>query len=61
MLLKNQVVVITGSTKGIGKGIALKVAEEGGKVVVSGFEEEIIAKTQKEYADLGFECNRSSL
>ena len=56
MLLKDQVVVITGSTKGIGRGIALKVAEEGGKVVVSGFEDDIIAKTEKEYADMGYDA-----
>ncbi|MBS4195693.1 SDR family NAD(P)-dependent oxidoreductase [Lederbergia citri] len=34
--LQDKVVVITGSTKGIGKGIALMCAEEGAKVVVSG-------------------------
>lgn len=34
--LKDKVVVITGATKGIGKGIALMAASEGAKVVVSG-------------------------
>ncbi|MFS0614429.1 SDR family NAD(P)-dependent oxidoreductase [Lederbergia ruris] len=38
--LQDKVVVITGSTKGIGKGIAMKCAEEGAKVVVSGRNQE---------------------
>lgn len=56
MLLKDKVVVITGSTKGIGRGIALKCAEEGAKVVVSGFEKEIVATVEEEYAALGYEA-----
>ncbi|WP_257582803.1 SDR family NAD(P)-dependent oxidoreductase [Lederbergia panacisoli] len=34
--LQDKVIVVTGSTKGIGKGIALMCAAEGAKVVVSG-------------------------
>lgn len=34
--IEEKVVIITGSTKGIGRGIALAVAKEGAKVVVSG-------------------------
>lgn len=55
MLLKDKVVVITGSTKGIGKGIALKVGEEGGKVVASGFEPELITALEKEFKELGYD------
>lgn len=33
--LKDQVVLITGSTKGIGKAIAMRMAEQGAKVVIS--------------------------
>ena len=35
MLLKDQVAIVTGGAKGMGKGIALKFAEEGSRVVVT--------------------------
>jgi len=37
---KNQVVLVTGSTKGIGRSIAIEVAKEGGIVVVHGQNED---------------------
>lgn len=40
MRLQNKVVIVTGSTTGIGKAIAMKCAEEGACVVVHGLEEE---------------------
>jgi len=55
MLLKDKIVVVTGSTKGIGKGIALKILEEGGKVVASGLEPELIAPLEKEFLDCGYD------
>ena len=33
--LKDQVAIITGSSRGIGKSIALRMAEHGAKVVIS--------------------------
>ncbi|AEL27751.1 SDR family NAD(P)-dependent oxidoreductase [Cyclobacterium marinum] len=40
MRLKDKVIIVTGSTTGIGKAIALKCAKEGAKLVIHGLEEE---------------------
>jgi len=40
MRLENKVIIITGSTTGIGKAIAIRCVAEGAKVVVHGLEEE---------------------
>lgn len=40
MRLKNKVIIVTGSTTGIGKAIALKCAKEGAKLVIHGLEED---------------------
>jgi NAD(P)-dependent dehydrogenase (short-subunit alcohol dehydrogenase family) len=39
MRLQNKVIIVTGSTTGIGKAIAIRCATEGAKVVVHGLEE----------------------
>lgn len=41
MRLKNKVVVVTGSTTGIGKAIAVRCVEEGARVVVNGLEQDL--------------------
>ena len=40
MRLKNKVIIVTGSTTGIGKAIALRCIKEGAKVVIHGLEED---------------------
>ncbi len=40
MRLKDKVIIVTGSTTGIGKAIAIRCVEEGAKVVVHGLEED---------------------
>lgn len=55
MLLKDKVVVVTGSTRGIGLGIAMKVAQEGGIPVVTGTNMELLEHVlPKQFSDLGY-------
>lgn len=51
--LQGQVAVITGSTKGIGKGIALRLAREGMKVVINSRTAADVENTTAELRDLG--------
>jgi 3-oxoacyl-[acyl-carrier protein] reductase len=51
--LKNKVAIISGSTRGIGKGIALMLAEEGCRVVICGRTQETLDKTAQEIKDIG--------
>src|SRR4051812_8411837 len=41
MRLQNKVIIVTGSTTGIGKAIALRCVEEGAYVVVHGLEKDL--------------------
>ena len=41
MRLENKVIIITGSTTGIGKAIAIRCVQEGAKVVIHGLEESL--------------------
>lgn len=41
MRLKDKVIIVTGSTMGIGKAIAKKVVSEGAKVIIHGLEEDL--------------------
>lgn len=56
MRLQDKVILITGSTTGIGKAIALKCVQEGAKVVIHGLEEnlgnEVLAILGKDNATL---------
>ncbi len=55
MLLKDKIIIVTGSTKGIGKGVALKIAEEGGIPVISGRAKEQLAnELPKEFESQGY-------
>lgn len=53
MQFKDKVVVVTGSSRGIGKEIALAFAREGASVIVSGRSLESIEKVAKEIDSIG--------
>ncbi|WP_439487474.1 SDR family oxidoreductase [Algoriphagus sp.] len=51
MRLKDKVIIVTGSTMGIGKAIAKKAVSEGAKVIIHGLEEELGAQVILELGD----------
>jgi len=53
MRLKDQVAIVTGGGMGIGKGIALKLAEEGANVVIADIDEETAKDVVGEIEKLG--------
>jgi NAD(P)-dependent dehydrogenase (short-subunit alcohol dehydrogenase family) len=59
MRLHNKVIIVTGSTTGIGKAIALRCVEEGAQVVIHGLEQDlgdsVIKTIEKEKAVLHIE------
>ena len=56
MRFKDQVVMITGSTRGIGKEIAIAFANEGAKVVILGRNAKLAVETAEELVREGFEA-----
>ncbi|MDA8080144.1 MAG: SDR family NAD(P)-dependent oxidoreductase [Actinomycetota bacterium] len=53
MLLSNQVAIVTGAAQGIGKGIALKFAEEGCFVAIADIRDEHARETLNEVKSIG--------
>jgi 3-oxoacyl-[acyl-carrier protein] reductase len=51
--LAGQVAVVTGGAKGIGQGIALRLAREGMRIVVADIDEESLASTAAALRDMG--------
>ena len=54
MRFKNRVVLITGSTRGIGKGIAEAFAKEGAKVIINGVTPERVDETVRALQEKGY-------
>ena len=57
MRLKDQVALITGSARGIGKEIAKTFAQEGAMVIISDINAELAAATAAEFKQLGFKAD----
>ena len=53
MLLQNRVALVTGSSQGIGRGLALKLAEEGAAIIVNGNNQTLINETVTMIEDVG--------
>ena len=51
MRLQNKVIIITGSTTGIGKAIALRCVQEGAKVVIHGLEKDLGEEVMNELGE----------
>ena len=54
MVEEQKVAVITGSSRGIGKGIAEQLGKDGYAMVINGYHKDETDKTTKELADKGF-------
>lgn len=57
--LDNKVVIVTGGGRGIGKGIAVKLAKEGAKVIVTSRTEEEINEVANEIKGIAIKCDVS--
>lgn len=53
--LKNKIALVSGSSMGIGKAIALELAEHGAKVVLNGQDAEKLHDTKNEFLNKGYE------
>lgn len=53
--LNNQVALVTGSSRGIGKGIALRLAREGMRIVIHGIDQDEVTVTAEEFRKLGID------
>ncbi len=56
MMLKDKVAIVTGAAKGIGRGIALTLAQEGAKIVVSDLSKDECLKVVDEIEAMGGEA-----
>ena len=63
MLLRNRVALITGGTRGIGRGIALRLAKEGARIAIGYRANKNVAQNtlrQLQANQLRWTCNNSS-
>ena len=60
-LLEGKVALITGSSRGIGKGAAIEFVKHGAKVIINGRDAKVCEETVKELIDLGGEVITNSV
>ena len=51
--LKNRIILITGGGRGLGKAMALRLVEEGAKVIITGRNEDVLKNTAEEIKKYG--------
>lgn len=56
MFLQDQIAIITGATRGIGKSIALTLAKKGASLVINGNQEKLLNELALEIEQLGQKC-----
>lgn len=60
MDLSGKVALVTGGSRGLGKDIALKMAESGAKVAICGRKQDSLDQTREEFSKKGFEIMTQS-
>ena len=53
--VSNKTVVVSGSSRGLGKALAGCFGQLGAKIVISSHEEDELEETRREFQDLGYE------
>jgi meso-butanediol dehydrogenase/(S,S)-butanediol dehydrogenase/diacetyl reductase len=56
MRLKDKVVLVTGGGSGIGKAIAIRLAQEGANMIIADIDQEASEEVAKEITNIGREC-----
>lgn len=56
MLLEDKIAIITGATRGIGREIALTLAENGANLVINGNNEDLLNLVKEEVQNIGRKC-----
>jgi len=57
MALSGWICVVTGASRGIGRGIALQLSEAGATVYITGRQEKTLKQTAAEVWKLAIDCN----